>query len=195
MEDWNPWATGTTWVIVAVVATLWIQSERLTVRRAEHRHSRGLPLTSMQEAIVNGNVDSGIRKNGPGGDLTKRDLVLGEQAARVTTALTVATFIIMAVIAVFVVVTVPEGTTYPTTLKYSNGVVLIPVWAAIFPPLLWPVILLIPHRGHPKEERGHMGSGSRKGLAMVLPVMLVWPLYAQLMIGLQCMERGGVLDF
>lgn len=195
MEEWNPWATGITWLTVAVAATAWIQSERLTVRRAERRHKLGLPLSARQEAIVHGDVGSGIGLDRPGGELTKRDLILGERASRTTTGLIIATIIIMAVIGVVVTVVVPEGTTYLASLKYSNGLVPIPVWAAMTIAPLFPSMLLVPHRGSKKEENGHMGSGGRKVLAVLVPVMLIWPLYIQVFIGLACMERGGILPF
>ena len=125
--------------------------------------------------MVNDGLTSGAEDKPTQSKLTEQDLLLGEKAVRIKSALCVIAFTICIGIAVFVFLSVPLDTRMPYSGRFGrNG---LPMPAVMLLPL---VALLILWRSGRKPDAHHMGQGMRRFYYVLAPAMIFGIMCGQL---------------
>ena len=133
-------------------------------------------------------MDSNLGDETKGGGFTEQDLLLGTTAVKFIRALCVVGFVACIAIALFVFTNVPWGTRMPYDGKYDRSGSGIPMQIAMLPCLL---VLFGFWRGGRRSDAHRMRKGSRIGLYILGPGIVVAGVLGQWIMGTAILTAGG----
>lgn len=140
--------------------------------------------------MVGEGVGSNPEGKGDGGGFTEQDLLLGKTAVKFIRALCALGFVVCVGIAIFVFMNVPWDTRMPYDGKYNRSGNGIPMQIAMLPCL---VVLFGFWRGGRKSDAHHMRKGSRIGLYILGPGIVLAAVVGQWIMGQSILVSGGYL--
>ena len=138
--------------------------------------------------MVNDGMSFGAGDNAVGGGFTEQDLLLGKTAVKFIRALCVVGFVACVGIALFGFMNVPWDTRMPYAGTYDRSGSGIPMQIAMLPCL---VVLFGAWRGGRKSDAQHMRKGSRVGLYILGPGVVVAGVIGQWIMGETILNAGG----
>lgn len=124
------------------------------------------------------------------GGFTEQDLLLGKTAVTFIRALCALGFVVCVGIAIFVFMNVPWGTRMPYDGKYNGSGNGIPMQVAMLPCLVVPFEFW---RGGRKPDAHQMRKGSRVGLDILGPGIVLAAVVGQWIMGQSILVAGGYL--